>query len=176
MHVANSDIIVQPTECNDYTNSVTIPYISGVSDISQILKKHDIHTRFSVLKKLNVIVRKGKDRIVDSKQTELVYKINCINCDASYIGQTKRHIETRIKEHCNDIKKPTSNHSVVSKHRTLLGHEFDWHNPTILHKESHHRKREIAEMFFIKKSHNTINLQQDTDNLNPIYDKIVRIT
>ncbi|EFN71142.1 hypothetical protein EAG_10671, partial [Camponotus floridanus] len=39
----------------------------------------------------------------------------------------------------------------------------------ILHNEKYVRKREIAEMFFIKRSKNLINLQTDTDNLNNIY-------
>jgi len=37
------------------------------------------------------------------------------------------------------------------------------------------KKREIAEMFFIKKQGNNINLQKDTDNLNSIYDKIITL-
>ncbi|EFN65592.1 hypothetical protein EAG_10087, partial [Camponotus floridanus] len=35
--------------------------------------------------------------------------------------------------------------------------------------EKYVRKREIAEMFFIKRFNNLINLQKDTDNLNNIY-------
>jgi len=36
-------------------------------------------------------------------------------------------------------------------------------------------KREIAEMFYIKK-HNNINLQKGTDNLNNIYSQIIAST
>ncbi|EZA51188.1 hypothetical protein X777_10257 [Ooceraea biroi] len=106
----------------------------------------------------------------------LVYKIDCLNCDASYIGQTKRHLDTRLKEHRDDIKKHFSNHSVVSKHRLTKEHDFDWDNKNILHYEPNNRKREIAEMFFIKKSPNTINLKRDTENLSEIYDVIVENT
>jgi len=35
-------------------------------------------------------------------------KINCKDCDQVYIGQTKRYLETRIKEHSN-IKNPSGN-------------------------------------------------------------------
>jgi len=37
--------------------------------------------------------------------TEIVYKINCKDCDQVYIGQTKRYLETRIKKHRRNIKK-----------------------------------------------------------------------
>jgi len=51
---------------------------------------------------------------------------------------------------------------------TLIGKK-----PNILHREGHRKKREIAKMFFIKKYNNNLNLQKDTENLNPIYDKII---
>jgi len=43
----------------------------------------------------------------------------------SYIGQTKRHLRTRVKEHFSNIKLHETNHSVISKHRLESGHEFD---------------------------------------------------
>ncbi|EZA49804.1 hypothetical protein X777_11966, partial [Ooceraea biroi] len=107
-----------------------------------------------------------------------VYKIDCLNCDAVYIGQTKRHLQldTRSKEHKVDIRKDFSNHSVVSKHRVTNGHEFDWDNKNILHYETNNRKREITEMFFIKRNSSAINLKRDTENLLDIYDVIVENT
>jgi len=82
------------------------------------------------------------------KQTGVVYKIDCNDCNASYIGQTNRHLITRIKKHRSDIKKHSDNFSVVSKHRFTQNHDFDWSNPKILHREKHRKKREIAEMIF----------------------------
>ena len=65
-------------------------------------------------------------------------------------------------------------HSVVSKHRIDCNHDFRWLEPRILHSEKHRRKREIAEMVFIKRQTNKINLQVDTDNLSPIYDNVIK--
>lgn len=108
--------------------------------------------------------------------TELVYKINCCDCDQVYIGQMKHlQLVTRIKEHQRNIRCGTSNYSVVIDHRLLLNHDFDWSKPNILHRERYRRKREIAEMFYIKKFDNSINLHKDTDNLKPIYDRIIRL-
>jgi len=33
--------------------------------------------------------KKGKDKLKDSQLTEIVYKLNCKDCDKVYIGQTK---------------------------------------------------------------------------------------
>lgn len=110
-----------------------------------------------------------------NNRTEVVYKLDCKNCNASYIGQTKRHLGTRVKEHFNNIKLHASNFSVISKHKSEFNHDFDWSMPIILHNEKHVRKREIAEMFFIKKFDNTINLHKDTENFNNIYERLIKV-
>jgi len=45
----------------------------------------------------------------------VVYKIFYHNCDASYIGQTKRQLRTRIKEHNSDIRKKNGSPSIISE-------------------------------------------------------------
>ena len=57
--------------------------------------------------------------------------------------------------------------------RLSCQHDFKWSEVDILHKERNLRKREIAEMYFIKNQVNSINLQKDTENLNAIYDKVI---
>jgi len=104
----------------------------------------------------------------------VVYKIDCRDCKATYIGQTKKQLNIRIKEHTNNIKLHTSNQSVINKHRNDFLHDFNWTVFNILHQEKHTTKREIAEMFYIKKFNNTINLQKDTESLNPIYDRVIK--
>jgi len=158
----------------DIKECITLPYIKDLSDnIKNSLLKVGVKVLYTVPKKLNSLIKRGKDKIPKLNKTEVVYQIKCKNCDFSYIGQTKRHLNTRIKEHKNNIKIHESNHSVVSKHRVEFKHDFDWDNPTILHTEKHTKKRELAEMFYIKKTNNTLNAQKDTDNLNIIYDKVI---
>jgi len=132
-----------------------------------------VDVRFTIPKKLDTIIRKGKDRLDAQQVTEIVYKINCEDCDKVYIGQTKRHLATRIKEHRSNIKNSSGNFSVTTDHRLKFNHDFDWFKPNILYKERNRKKIEIAEMFYIKKFDNNINLQKDTHNLNSIYDSII---
>jgi len=49
-------------------------------------------------------------------KTNIVYKIKFNECDVSYVGQTKRQIRTRIKEHRNNIKLDKTRHSVITDH------------------------------------------------------------
>lgn len=160
----------------DISSCILLPYIKNLSDnISRTIKKTSLKLIYTIPKKLDKLIKRGKDKLSKTDRTDIVYKIDCNKCDATYIGQTKRHLNTRIKEHINNIKVHTSNHNVISKHKTEYMHDFNWTSPNILHCEKHTRKREIAEMFFIKKHNNTINLQKDTDNLNPIYDNIIKV-
>ncbi|KYN11367.1 hypothetical protein ALC57_16480, partial [Trachymyrmex cornetzi] len=76
----------------------------------------------------------GKDKLDKIDNSNVVYKINCCNCDCSYVGQTKRKLKTRIKEHKADIRK-SNNHSVVSLHQLQYGHQIDWENINILDSE-----------------------------------------
>ena len=173
--LANATDRVEETQCRfDARRCVAIPYVRGVGeDIRRILNTVYLDTVYTIPKRLEGIIRRGKDKLARENETELVYRIDCDDCDAIYIGQTKRHLMTRIKEHQNDIKKHDSNHSVVSKHRVSCGHNFKWSETNIIHKEKNNKKREIAEMFLIKKHTKTINLKRDTENLNPIYDKVI---
>ena len=34
-----------------------------------------------------------------------MYGVHCINCDSLYVGKTKRHLITRVKEY-TDVRKP----------------------------------------------------------------------
>jgi len=43
--------------------------------------------------------------------------LSCKDCDATYVGQTKRKLNTIISEHSRDINKKTGKHSVITEHR-----------------------------------------------------------
>jgi len=161
---------------NNFNRTLVIPFMREVSSDIKRSVKNLVDVIYTVPKKLNTIIKKGKDKLNVNQNTEVVYKINCKDCDQAYIGQTKRHIETRIKEHRSNIRNAYGNQSVVTNHRLQFNHDFEWDRPEILHKEKNRKKREIAEMFFIKKfkkSNNSINLQKDTGNLSPIYDRLI---
>ena len=57
-------------------------------------------TPFKVGDLLNV-----KDAISKLLKSFVVYKFVCLGCNAFYIGQTTRHLSTRIKEHLEKVKK-----------------------------------------------------------------------
>jgi len=51
-----------------------------------------------------------------------------MNCDASYVGQTKRKLKTRLKEYVKNIRLDPQKHSVISDHIAEHDHSMDWKN------------------------------------------------
>jgi len=101
------------------------------------------------------------------------YKISCSNCNASYVGQTKKQLATRIKEHKGDINKKNGSLLVISNHRLEKNHEFNWSETRILDRNLSRVKRLVSEMVFIKKQQNGLKKQNDTDLLSDAYLPII---
>jgi len=99
----------------------------------------------------------------------VVYRITCQNCDASYIGQTKRKLRTRTKEHNSDIRKKNGSPSVITEHRLNLNYDFEWDSIKLIDNERSYHKRLISEMVHIKKQQYGLNKQSDTDLLSISY-------
>jgi len=157
-----------------YKGWFLIPYIPKIADkfknIANIIKTK---LAFFSVDRLGRWIRAQKDSLPRGFRKNIVYKLNCKNCDATYIGQTKRRLNTRVNEHRRDINKKTPNHSVITNHRSELNHDFDWDNPVILDKEEKYYKRLISEMINIKSQKNAINLQSDTELLQQSYVEII---
>ncbi|KYN16156.1 hypothetical protein ALC57_11588 [Trachymyrmex cornetzi] len=127
------------------------PYVTNVSDkFRDITKDYKVNLAYFSLNKLSCFIKTHKDPISNMSKKNAVYKIKCNDCDASYVGQTKRTVKTRIGEHRNDIRKNINNHSVITEHRLNYNHDFDWDNVEIMDNERFLFKRRISEMVHIQ--------------------------
>jgi len=123
---------------------------------------------FTVNNKLNGLIKLHKDPLPKMSHANVIYKISCRDCDASYVGQTGRRLATRLKEHRSMINYSSDSHTVVSSHK-FLGHDFNWDDTIILNEEPFYRKRLVSEMLHISQQKNGLNLQNDTSSLNDAY-------
>ena len=114
--------------------TVTIPYIKG----TPLRQSHESHGSYSpnnirVAHKPTTTLRhlltnvKDRDELEPNDRQGAVYKIKCFGCQASYIGETGRNLNTRLTEH----KRATRNWwcqqshcctSSTDKPQHLLGH------------------------------------------------------
>lgn len=164
------------TNDNKKKEFLRIPFINNFTRrFINIAKKHNLNAIFTINNKLSNFIKTGKDEIDKMKHSNVVYKISCNECDASYIGQTKRQLQTRVKEHRSNINKLTNSPSVISQHRLSHNHEFNWDNVEILDNERMYSKRLISEMIHIKKQTNSINKQNDTEQFPDAYLPFIKI-
>lgn len=99
--------------------------------------------------------------------------------EASYVGQTKRQLHTRISEHKNHIRRNATSRSVLTDYRINFDHDFNWEEVEILDDEPHLHKRLISEVLHIKRQKRSLNLQTDMEFLPEVYltvlDKLPKI-
>jgi len=127
-----------------------IPYFGSYSEkFREVVGVSDMRVAYYGVKLRNNI-KAHKDPLLNLYKKNVVYKLNCNNCKAIYVGQTKRQLKTRIVEHRNHIKRNKSTYSVITDHRIIFDHEFDWDNVEILDVERNLNKRLISEMINIK--------------------------
>ena len=131
-----------------------MPYVRGITDkIGTVLKKYSIPTVYTPGIKVNNIVGTPKD--VLPLQTPGVYKVDC-SCGSSYIGQTKRTIADRVKEHIAAVKNRRTSKSAIAEHLLEAGtnHWIEFHNTQVLSTERHFYSRAVREAIEIKKYKN----------------------
>ena len=44
-------------------------------------------------------MKTGKDKLEKMAHTKMIYKINCLDFEVTYVGQIKRQLQTRIKDY-----------------------------------------------------------------------------
>ena len=125
---ANADFIrrniYQPTEA-DTTNrnpkpvtTVNIPYIKGTSEtISRIIQPYNIHVTHKPTTMLCHLLTNVIDRHKPNNRQGAVYKIKCSDCQASYIGEMGRNLNTRLTEYKRATRNGDANNHIVVDHQ-----------------------------------------------------------
>ena len=92
--------------CNTTTNKnktdrfISLPYVKELeSFINNFFKQHNTNVVYNTKNKLNNIIKLGKDKTKTCDNVNVVYKINCKDCNATYVGQIGRRLNVRINEH-----------------------------------------------------------------------------
>ncbi|XP_022814510.1 uncharacterized protein LOC111348209 [Spodoptera litura] len=161
-----------------------MPYIKGVTNkIGLILlKEYSIPTIYQPGIKIKQIINKPKD---DSRLRKPgIYKINC-SCGLSYIGQTKRPIIKRFKEHQADLKRKQINKSAIAEHVFLSGrgHSIEDHVKVLYTDRRNHSRnhsRIVREAIEIRKHYPYTLNRNDGFKLsakwNQVIEKIIKKT
>ena len=103
-----------------------MPYIKGTSEtISRILQPYNVRVAHKPTSTLRQLLTNVKDRDEPNNGQGAVYKSKCSDCQASYIGETGRNLNTRLTEHKRATRNgDASNHIAV--HHQLTNHNIHW--------------------------------------------------
>lgn len=85
---------------SEQKNCLTIPFIDSLSNkFRGITKNINSRLTFYSINKLGNFIKVHKDSLQNTSKRNVVYKILCKDCDASYVGQTGRQLNTKVSEH-----------------------------------------------------------------------------
>ena len=132
------------------TNPLLLPRTCRglIEKVRRVFSSYGFSVCFKPHQTLRKILVAPKDRTKVEDQTGVVYCIPCGGCNKVYVGETKRSVGERIKEHTAKI---ANNLSAVAEHHQKTGHEPDMDNVKVLCREDKLLPRKVREAIFIKK-------------------------
>ena len=96
--------------------SRNLPYVQGTSEkLRHILRSHKIRSTFYTEKTLRKLLCKPKDQVA-TEDKNIVYEIDCSNCQAVYFGESKRSLKSRYDEHKRSARNCDCDKNEIAKH------------------------------------------------------------
>ena len=112
-----------------FVKSKEIPTLKTVNAINKVLPtQHRLLVAFKTLKTANLFP--NKDRVSLGLASNVIYKFQCEQCTSCYIGETRRHLSTRVAEHISGKPIPTE----ITKHNH---HPLSLENFSIIARTKH---------------------------------------
>ena len=160
-NVTLTDLLLLPKlTTTSHTTTATILYIKGISEnISRILQTFNICITHKPITTLRQLLTNVKDKDEQRNRQGAVYKINCSDCHASYIGETGRNLTTRLTEHKRATRKGDVNNH-IAKHHRLTNHTIDWDSAQCLAYSTDHFPRLTLESWFTNLGQTPLNRYQ----------------
>ena len=100
---------------------------------------------------------KPKDQVATEDKNNIVYEIDCSNCEAVYFGESKRSLKSRSDEHKRSVRNCDCDTNEIAKHCWEADHNFNWDQKKVVDRESRLIPRKIKETIHSLKNPNRIN-------------------
>ena len=150
----------KPTDRPKPATTATIPYIKGTSEtIARILQPYNIRVAHKPTVTLRRLLTNVKDRTSPLDRQGTIYKVNCNDCTATYIGETGRNLNTRLKEHkrATAIGDKTNN---IAEHVRQTRHTFDWDSAHCINFSTNWQQRLVLESWYTNFEQRPLNRSQ----------------
>ena len=136
---------------------INLPYVEGTSEkLRRILRSHKIRSTFYTEMTLRKLLCKPKDRVATEDKNNIVYEIDCSNCQAVYFGESKRSLKSHSDEHKRSVRNCNCDKNEIAKHCWEADHNFNWDQKKVIDRESRLIPRKIKETIHYLKNPNHI--------------------
>ncbi len=130
---------------DDSTKWRALPYIAKVSEATaRILAPFGIKVAHRPSQTIGNKLIRPKNALQETEKSNGVYRIDCDECDCYYVGETKKRLATRLKQHKGAAKRRCTA-SQIYEHMATTGHRFNYDDATILATEERKVSRLVLE-------------------------------
>ena len=141
----------------DSSYVLSIPYSEGFKHFKYAILKHTNDLKIRLVSKSCKVrsMFNNKSPTPIGLCSDLVYSYSCNGCNATYIGETSRHLCKRVQEHCRKSGK-----SNIFEHNNICKANIDISKFKILSKSfRNYWERVTCEALYIKENKPKINVQ-----------------
>lgn len=148
---------------------ITCSFNQHTAALKKKLKAHGLDVVYSSRNnQLGTLLGSTKDPVKELAKPG-IYKISCSHCNKVYIGQTRRNLETRLKEHLREaqvaIRKNIDEfRSKVAEHMVSENHPISKKDIQLINHIQDRRQLDVAESIEIYKSQGDTLLNRDQGN------------
>ena len=147
--------------------SVTLPHLGPVTDaLARNIRKRGVQVHIRPTNTIRSRLVHPKDKLDKLDQAGVVYKIECKECDDTYVGESARQLKDRFNEHHRSS-------SPVGQHLKERRHSIDNDSIAVIHREEGWFKRGVAESIHVRRERPTLNLGRERHTLPPIYNELM---
>ena len=141
---------------NQSEESISLTSKASVNNFKEHYPSTKIKSTFYTATTLRKILPSPKDPIPTEKKHNIIYKLGCKDCDAVYIGESKRAYQTRTGEHISAVRKAGTRRYETADHCWKFNHDFNWTENKILGHELNTTTRKIKDTIHSIKTENCI--------------------
>jgi hypothetical protein len=145
---------------------IFIPKLSN--QITKVFKKYNVEIVSSKNNNFKSLIGSTKDQLKENQKSG-IYSIQCMDCDKCYVGQTRRNIGIRFKEHLRNIKNQEDEKSPLAEH--VLGTNHNINSIKLLKQVNNSQELNVREAIEMTKNKNNL-LNWD---LNPLQNSLLKL-
>ena len=97
--------------------SINLPDVKGTSEkLQRVLRSHKIRSTFYTENTFRKLLCRPKDRAATEDKNNIVYQIDCSNCEAVYFDESERSLKSRSDKHKRSVRNCDCDKNEIPNH------------------------------------------------------------